>query len=785
MEVIDTLIAPETEYISLRDFHRELSQKSETPYKVAFDLMPFIDQLKIEKKGHHQCPQSVNVMMDELKKELRAQSASDLTEERKKQLEDILSMMFPSLFFKDQMGFVSIPFTKEFIVRSDRMQELFETDLWEVKMTSAEIHDKVNFTVMEIGSFILNTCYGQEIGLDLSNIFTVRNRETGLEKHYKIHIVLDHVYVKEKGPLPALSSQQIHELMNQWDDPEPWLAALPPENFEIEGMVIGYLTDVTKEEVLSRVKERIVEPMDEENPDETLAFITTTTRSYMGMPDVDFGNLQLADLNLLQLISWSLLGDAREMAAIDLQLFNEGIYGEVQKRGRSLVIGNLEDYNGVLEKRLVKKGYKSLILTPLYDNQQQLVSIVELGCKEAYRFSNATLYQLKGIFTLFTLGTNKWVEDNENKLTRFIQQQFTSIHSSVAWKFNEVAKSYLWEKEYSEEPGALAPIVFDEVYPLYGQADIVGSSHLRNESIREDLIANLKLVKQVMEACRQEIEFHLLGVYLEKVTSNLQRLEEEGSFVSSDESQILELLTSEVHPLLSQLASRFPQLASDQIQPYFDRLDQNLQIIYQQRRDYEDSVGRLNEILSNYLEQADEKMQEILPHFFEKYKTDGVEYNIYLGQSILQNGNFSEFYLKDFRLWQLIQMCEMTRLVKKTAGDLPVPLETAQLVFVYSNPLSIRFRMDEKQFDVDGTYNVRYEILKKRIDKAEVKDTGERLTQAGKIAIVWLLEKDRREYMDYLKHLIQQKYIRSEIEELALEVVQGAEGLHALRVEVI
>ena len=29
--------------------------------------------------------------------------------------------------------------------------------------------------------------------------------------------------------------------------------------------------------------------------------------------------------------------------------------------------------------------------------------------------------------------------------------------------------------------------------------------------------------------------------------------------------------------------------------------------------------------------------------------------------------------------------------------------------------------MDEKIFDVDGAYNVRYEILKKRIDKIEIK----------------------------------------------------------------
>jgi hypothetical protein len=136
-------------------------------------------------------------------------------------------------------------------------------------------------------------------------------------------------------------------------------------------------------------------------------------------------------------------------------------------------------------------------------------------------------------------------------------------------------------------------------------------------------------------------------------------------------------------------------------------------------------------------------------------------------------------------LWQLMLMCEITRLVEKNKQNFQVPLTTAQLVFVYNNALSIRFNMDEKQFDVDGAYNVRYEILKKRIDKAVIKGTNERLTQKGKVAIVWLQEKDRIEYLEYLDHLLQQGYITDEIEELELERLQGADGLKALRVTVV
>jgi hypothetical protein len=210
-----------------------------------------------------------------------------------------------------------------------------------------------------------------------------------------------------------------------------------------------------------------------------------------------------------------------------------------------------------------------------------------------------------------------------------------------------------------------------------------------------------------------------------------------------------------------------------------------LDVVYEQRKRYEESVSRLNQVVGNFLEKDDERMQKVLPHFFEKYKTDGVEYNIYIGQSLLQEKKFSDFYLRDFRLWQLVNTCEITRLVVEESKELPVPLTTAQLIFVYNSPLSIRFRMDEKQFDVDGTYNVRYEILKKRIDKAVIKGTTERLTQAGKIAIVYLQDKDRQEYLNHLEYLIRKGYITEEIEQLELEKLQGADGLKALRVTVI
>jgi hypothetical protein len=126
----------------------------------------------------------------------------------------------------------------------------------------------------------------------------------------------------------------------------------------------------------------------------------------------------------------------------------------------------------------------------------------------------------------------------------------------------------------------------------------------------------------------------------------------------------------------------------------------------------------------------------------------------------------------------------MENVAFKARSEMNHDLRVASLILVHSNPLAIKFRMDEKQFDVDGAYNIRYEIIKKRIDKANIKDTNERLTVPGKIAIVYSQDSDAVEYLKYIKFLQSKNYF-GKVEKLDIEDLQGVYGLKALRVEVI
>jgi hypothetical protein len=131
----------------------------------------------------------------------------------------------------------------------------------------------------------------------------------------------------------------------------------------------------------------------------------------------------------------------------------------------------------------------------------------------------------------------------------------------------------------------------------------------------------------------------------------------------------------------------------------------------------------------------------------------------------------------------LLVMCEVDRRMEELKPRLKNSLEITQLILVHDQNISIRFRPDEKQFDVDGAYDIRYEIVKKRIDKAYIRNTNERLTQPGKVAVVYNQGRVEEEYRRYFEYLASKKIIGPHIEMLELEELPGANGLRAMRVE--
>lgn len=125
--------------------------------------------------------------------------------------------------------------------------------------------------------------------------------------------------------------------------------------------------------------------------------------------------------------------------------------------------------------------------------------------------------------------------------------------------------------------------------------------------------------------------------------------------------------------------------------------------------------------------------------------------------------------------------CGMARITEALKPKLQVPLDTCHLILSHRSPLSIRFRYDEKRFDVDGAYDVRHEIIKSRLDKAMIRGGRERLTQPERLAIVYTGPEEGRKIRKHIEYLQARCQLLPDLEEMDLDSLPGVSGLKAFR----
>jgi GAF domain-containing protein len=638
--------------------------------------------------------------------------------------------------------------------------------------------------LISIGSTILQQCYGVDVEISMGAILTVPGQESGLQRFYKPVIDENFVEVVVEGELPDLSEADIQRLLHNVNDTDLWLRLLPPDHFRFHGFHLARLHEVTEEESLSRLKHRLIS-RDAVLDINKVKELANLVRLHFQRPHLQLGLTALdypeeRSIDHEYRIRYNLLSD--EVERLTDTRYADSIYHQVLRSGEMMVIEDLRELSAPseLEHRLIQLGHRSMLLAPLLSQEQHVIGLVELASSVPYAlnaFMEAKFEEIRGLFRTAVERSREYID---NRIEVIMREQYTSLHPTIEWRFTEAAFNILKRQEEGL-PQQPEVIRFKKVYPLYGQADIVGSSNLRNAAIYQDLFDNLRAGRFFLVRALDLVDFPIVNQVIMTMDSFLTTTLDD--FDNSHEIRFGEFIHRQLTPLVEQLGSQFAELR-DLAGRYMEQLDPELKLFYRVRRDYEQSVETLNRSIGDFLTERDQAAQRMLPHYFEKYKTDGVEYEIYAGQSLLKHQKFSRIHLRNLRLSQLVDMCQLTRRVQNLSEQLPMPLRTAQLIFAYTTPLNIRFRMDEKRFDVDGDYNIRYEILKKRLDKATIRQGAERLTQAGMISLVYLQDKDLEEYTGYLDYLHQAGYIAGEIEHVVIDPLQSVNGLRAIRFRV-
>lgn len=701
-------------------------------------------------------------------------------------IQELLSAVFPPTTANYMYG-VSLPFNYQTVYASPLFQKLlFKPGTTEINIPANEIGDNINNETLHFAYGLVLKKYMGYISSETSrSIYPFQHGDSGLTRYMELRLDGRFIDVNPLEEMPEMPESLLDSHTNSIMTLSQMMEKIPLNKFVFEGVTIIRVNDVTELEVVQKIKNRLLDInafSDAAIYGELEGFI----QSLIGIKDVNIGltpfykingHYVYSDLHNTNSILFRHLQSASEKDEISdycKVLFRDNNQPMVFETLDQSSIGNIQCL-----QYYFMEGARSIILCPL-KYHDGLIGILEITSKNPGQLKPAYISKIQDTIPLFTLGLEKSLERLVVQVDTVIKKKFTSVQPAVEWRFTEAALNYIVNK-HTNENARIEKICFTDVYPLYGAIDIRNSSTERSRSIQLDIIEQLELALKLIKKAQADMPFPLL----QEIEFKIEKYIVAASDVlqSEEEVSIHDFMQNQVASIFNHLHGTQASVRND-IEHYFASLDPQLGVIYHHRKEYEQSISKINDVLAHFIDKEQAAAQKVYPHYFERFMTDGLEFNIHMGQSITPRKKFDEIYLRNMKMWQLTVLAKAARTTHKLEEELPHPLRTTQLILCHSQPLSIRFRTEERKFDVDGAYNTRYEIVKKRIDKVHIKETNERLTQPGKIAIVYSQGKDAAEYTEYIEFLQNQNLLKHGIERHDLEELQGVSGLKALRVDV-
>ena len=703
-----------------------------------------------------------------------------LLEKNKDLVDQMMAFVINPLTVNTAMEGAIAPFQKDTFFSTEQMRTILNSKEFELEFAKSHDVEKKQLAKIYLAYLIiLEQIYNYKTDFNIPLDFKLTNEQNQTVQYFRKKFSHKYMRVSPVGKIKKITSEQLKSLLDNIDDLNYWKEILPLENFEFRGFMHFTFIKNTYDFVISELKSSL---LDNKTilTNEGFKQIQNHIRALTEMPNLKLGlaAIDQFDSTINKSLVWRTLIDRSKLSCREYS----GTFYEQAMLDKKIIITN--DFNEAKNDRVVNEflnhGIRSHAIVPLVLDDET-VGMLEFASENKGELDMVKISRLKELFPVFAVALKRAKNECKDRESAIIQQHFTAIHPSVEWRFREAVVNLMNKNSSGELPTGIEPVVFDNIIPIFGASDIHSSTIERNKAIQSDFLEQLDYAREIIEYAKLVNEMPFLDAIhfeIKNYTSTVKN-----GLKAGDEFVIIEFLKNEVEPAFHLLKNRFQEMEKP-VNDYLQKIDPENGVLYRKRKEFEDSLTLINKTIGKTIDDEQIDAQKIFPHYFEKYSTDGVEYNAYIGQSLVKKLKFNNIYLKNIRLWQLLLKIRIAQEIKKLQSELPVKLDITQLILVHSQPLSIAFRQDEKKFDVAGAYNIRYEITKKRIDKALIKATKERITEVGKIAIIYSHADEITEYKKYIDYLISLGLITPNVENFELEDLTGASGLRALRIEV-
>lgn len=685
---------------------------------------------------------------------------------------------------QDTLWGIGLPASKTVAYGTDALYSFLDRNLKEEdRQETAFIVPEIDPQIRHLYALVLQRFYGFPNTEKDKILYTLKNEDGSVNSYYDLITDYTFVDIQVKGDLPAIDYRQLKEQRNPANTDWSQLSkVLDITKFEFSGFTLLTFQDVTEERVTQHIKSMMTN-LSLYETNHYFQKLDQFIKILLGVSEVQFSLFPLFHLNGSPVVN----SDFTHKSVLFGQLQNifreespNFIY-EYLHSPFSIVynlVDGMIDSESMLTSALQQIGINSYLGLPLYYNNT-LSGVLEIYSTNGKMLDKSILPRLRHIATLLSQLSFDLSLEFKNRLDKVITEQFTALQPAVQWKFNQVAAKYLGDLAANVPNSKIQDIYFRDVYPLYGAIDVRDSSVLRSKAVQRDFNLQHQQLEELLLKIQNIDDSPAVSAFMDKMRQSGKLF----SIMPFDEAllKIVEFFRKDLNQFFEEV--RHHSAETDAlISSYENQISCNEIHNDCFQNEFEISLQQLNAVISQELDVLNAFVQGNYPSYFEKFRTDGIEYDIFVGESITPLQPFDPQIIRIFRLQQLITMARIGILVHHMQPQLKIPLQTTQLIFVNPTNIDISFRSDERRFDVEGSYNIRYQIIKKRIDKIRIRHSLERLTQPDKIAIVYFSQEMASELRESIQSLQATHLLLPGIEELDLEEVQGVEGLRAMRV---
>ncbi|MFT5070673.1 MAG: hypothetical protein ACI8V8_000634, partial [Chitinophagales bacterium] len=388
-----------------------------------------------------------------------------LLEKYKEPIAKLSRVLFPEALLTNEIKALTPPFNFESFYNSTRFKSIHDQSIDGFSFAPKGFTEDLLYV---FGcSAILGSYYHFPVESGVPMVVEIPYKDSSITHTYRIAFNADMIEMFPTEKAIEITHEDYIELIDNFTDIDLWKKKFPPNSWIMRGIGIANLMDVTIDQALSQITSDLLVKSNDtfEKVQNSLKVIFNNKDLIAGFTMYENDTFQTSEKDGMPSL---MLGNNETLKCHESMC--DASYKLIVEKKHPMAISNIEKYVEQSEcqfsKVLQAQGIQSYLIAPLINNDEFL-GFLELGSKNKYDLTPASLKKLEEVLPIISMASSRFRIEFSNTIEAVIQQECTTIHPAVKWRFVKEAKTYLEAQEKGEHP-RFDDIVFKKVYPLYG-----------------------------------------------------------------------------------------------------------------------------------------------------------------------------------------------------------------------------------------------------------------------------------------------------------------------------